>query len=197
MLPQKQHHPVQGPIVDASPPKHRWWQELICIHDWLAVDRLSLNVKKTKYIVFHAINKATDGLFSELYIDGINIERVTSVNFLGIHFNEHMMWKTHIDIIGCKLAKLPGLLNRLKRYLPKYVLRTLYCGMVQSMLTYGILAWGFYHHWLEKIQNRIKRIISRNKYNAATRPIFKAFELLTINDLFSLNCLRLLYNYKS
>ena len=71
----------------------------------------------------------TDGLFSELHIDGINIERVTSFNFLGIHFNEHMLWKTHIDTIGCKLAKLSGVLNRLKRYLPEYVLRTLYCSI--------------------------------------------------------------------
>ena len=172
-------------------------QELTRVHDWLAVNRLSLNVKKTKYIVFHAINKATDGLFSELHIDGINIERVTSFNFLGIHFNEHMLLKTHIDTIGCKLAKLSGVLNRLKRYLPEYVLRTLYCSMVQSRLTYGILAWGFYHYRLEKIQNRIIRIISRSKYNAPTRPIFKAFELLTIHDLFSLNCLRFLYNYKN
>ena len=69
--------------------------------------------------------------------------------------------------------------------------------MVQSRQTYGILAWGFYHYRLEKIQNRIIRIISRSKYNAPTRPIFKAFELLTIHDLFSLNCLMFLYNYKN
>ena len=172
-------------------------QELIRVHDWLAVNRLSLNVKKTKYIIFHAINKSTDGLFSELRIDGINIERVTTFNFLGIHFNEHMLWKTHIDTIASKLAKLSGVLNKLKHYLPEYVLRTLYCSMVQSRLTYGILAWGFYYYRFEKIQNRIIRIISRSKYNAPTKPIFKVFDLLTINDLFNLNCLRFLYNYKN
>ena len=98
---------------------------------WL-LNRLSLNVKKTKYIVFHAINKAIDGSFSELHIDGIGIERVLSYDFLGIHFNEHMLWKTHIDTIGSKLYKLSGALNRLKRFLPEYVLCTLYCSMVHS-----------------------------------------------------------------
>ena len=114
-------------------------------YTWLAGSKPTIiKCKETKiFIVFHAINKATDGLFSELHIDGINIERVTSFNFLGIHFNEHMLWKTHIDTIGCKLAKLSGVLNRLERYLPEYVLRTLYCSMVQSRLTYGILAWVF------------------------------------------------------
>ena len=94
--------------------------------------------------------------------------------------------------IGCKLVKLSGVLNRLKRYLPEYVFRTLYCSMVQPRLTYGILAWGLYHYRLEKIQNRIIRIISRSKYNAPTRPIFKTLELLTLHDFFSLNCLRFL-----
>ena len=108
-----------------------------------------------------------------------------------------MLWKTHIDTIGSKLAKLSGVLKKLKHYLPEYVWRTLYCSMVQSRLTYGILAWGFYYYRLEKIQNRIIRVISRSKYNAPTKPIFKALDLLTINDLFSLNCLRFLYNYKN
>ena len=127
-------------------------QELIRVHDWLAVNRLSLNIKKTKYMIFHAINKSTDGLFSELRIDGINIERVTTFNFPGIHFNEQMLWKTHIDTIGSKLAKLSGVLNKLKHYLPEYVLRTLYCSMVQSRITYGILAWGFIITVLKKFK---------------------------------------------
>ena len=113
-------------------------------------------------MIFHAINKPTDGLFSESHKDGINIERVTTFNFLCIHFNEHVLLKTHIDTICSKLAKLSGVLNKLKHYLPEYVLRTLYCSMVQSRLRYGILAWGFYYYRLEKIQNRIIRIISRS-----------------------------------
>ena len=69
------------------------------------------------------------------------------------------MWKTHIDTIGNKLVKLSGVLNELKHYLPEHVLRILYCSMVQSRLTHGILAWGFYYYSLEKNQNRIIRII--------------------------------------
>ena len=60
------------------------------------------------------------------------------------------MAKTHIDTIDSNLAKLSGVFDKLKRYLPEYVLRTLYCCMVQSRLAYGILAWGFSH--LEKFK---------------------------------------------
>ena len=30
--------------------------ELSAVYNWLAVNKLSLNIKKTKYMIFHAIN---------------------------------------------------------------------------------------------------------------------------------------------
>ena len=53
------------------------------VYDWLAVNKLSLNVKKTKYIVFHAINKNIEGVIPELSINGIIIEIVQISIFLG------------------------------------------------------------------------------------------------------------------
>ena len=117
--------------------------ELSNVHNWLAVNKLSLNVKKTKYVLFHAMNKPTQGLVPDLAIDRINIERVSTFYFLYIHLNENMLWTTHIDTISSKIAQFSGILNRLKRFLPIYVLRTLYCSMVLSRLTYGILTWVF------------------------------------------------------
>ena len=169
--------------------------QLTQIYDWLAVNKLSLNIKKTKYIVFHAINKDIDGLIPELKINDIIIERVENFNFLGLIFNEHMFWKHHINTIANKLIKLSGILNKLKRFLPGYILRTLYFSMVQSRLLYGILAWGFDHQRLVKIQKRFIRIISLSTYNAHTEPWFKHFEILKINNLFDLNCLKFIYNY--
>ena len=81
------------------------------VYDWLGVNKLSLNVKKTKYIVFHAINKNIEGVIPELSINGIIIERVQNFNYLGIFLNEHMFWKTHIDIVANKLIKFSGILN--------------------------------------------------------------------------------------
>ena len=92
--------------------------QLTQIYDWLAVNKLSLNIQKTKYIVFHAINKDIDGLIPELQINDIIIERVENFNFLGLIFNEHMYWKHHINTIANKLIKLSGILNKLKRFLP-------------------------------------------------------------------------------
>ena len=107
-----------------------------------------------------------------------------------------MSWKSHIDIIAKTITKFSGVLNRLKRYLPGNILRTLYCSMVQSRLTYCILAWGFNYQRLVKIQKRFMRIIANSKYNAHTEPLFKSLELLNIQRLFDLNCLKFVYRFK-
>ena len=171
--------------------------QLTNVYDWLAVNKLSLNIKKTKYILFHAINKNINNLVAGPKINDICIERVNYFNFLGLYLNENLSWKTHIDIVANNLTKFSGVLNRLKKYLPSYILRTLYCSMVQSRLTYCILAWGFNCQRLEKIQKRFMRIISLSKYNAHTEPLFKSLELLDLKNLFDLNCLKLVYNFRN
>ena len=169
--------------------------QLAKICDWLEFNKVSLNVKKTKFVVFHAINKDIEELVPELQINNIAIERVENFNFLGLIFNEHMFWKHHIDAIANKLTTFSGISNKLKRFLLVHILRTLYFSMVQSQLTYGILAWGFEHQRFVKIQKRFIRIISLSTYSAHTEPWFKQLGILEINNLFDLNCLKFVYNY--
>ena len=99
--------------------------ELAKVYDWLAVNKFSLNVKKTKYVIFHAINKKFEDVVPDLEINGIPLERVKSFNFLGLLLNENMSWKPHIDLLSNKLAQCAGVLNKLKRFLPIHILRTL------------------------------------------------------------------------
>ena len=104
----------------------------------------------------------------------IIIERVENFDLLWLIFNEHMLWKHHIYIIANKSTTFPGILNKFKRFLPGYIVRLLYLSMVQSQLLYNTLAWGFGH----------------------SEPRFQQFEILEIDNLFDLNCLRFVYNHK-
>ena len=50
--------------------------ELAKVYDWLAVNKLSFNVKQTnKCIIFHAISKIIGGMVPDLTINGIPLER--------------------------------------------------------------------------------------------------------------------------
>ena len=52
--------------------------ELNKVYEWLKTNKLYLNIKKSKYILFQVTNKKTISLL--LKIDDIGIERVQHVN---------------------------------------------------------------------------------------------------------------------
>ena len=77
--------------------------ELAKVNDWLKINKLSLNIHKTKFMVFH--NYQQQITVSNISIDNVAIECVPNFNFLGIHFNEHLSWKPHITHLSNLITK--------------------------------------------------------------------------------------------
>ena len=48
--------------------------ELAKVYDWLAVNKLYLNIGKTKYVILHAINKRIEGVIPDLEINGMPLD---------------------------------------------------------------------------------------------------------------------------
>ena len=92
--------------------------ELKLITDWLSLNKLSLNAKKTKMMVFHHKQKIVNSNLLKLYINSKKIECVKEFNFLGIMLDENLNWKSHVQKISSKIAGVAGTLSRLKRLLP-------------------------------------------------------------------------------
>ncbi len=90
--------------------------ELDLINDWMKCNKLSLNIGKSKYIIFHNPQKKVDHLNNK--IENTHIERVKKLNFLGLIINENLNWKAHYNKIANKISKCMGILNRLKHFLP-------------------------------------------------------------------------------
>ena len=104
--------------------------ELQNVSNWLAVNMLSLNIKKTKFMVFHPYQKNIENFIPSLKIGGTNIERVKEFNFLGLIIEETLSWKSHVDYISNKISRHIGVLNRLKHFLPTHILRTIHCSVI-------------------------------------------------------------------
>ena len=130
--------------------------------DCLTLNKLSLNVKKTKFMVFHPCQKNSTGMVPQLTINDTELDQVAELKNLGVVFDEHMSWKPRTSSLSNRLSKYAGILNKLKHYLPMRTLRTLYYSMVGCVLNYGILTWGFAHGRLIKIQKRVISNITRS-----------------------------------
>lgn len=168
--------------------------ELAKLSDWLAVNKLSLNAAKTKFMMFRYPQKIISNV-PNLMINNSPIGRVTEFNFLGLVINEFLTWTNHISKIGNKISRTVGIMNRLKRILPTNILKLMYDSLILSQLQFGITAWGFECHRITKLQKRAIRTLTNSKYNAHTEPLFKEHKLLKVSDIFNLKCMNFWYKF--
>ena len=173
--------------------------ELAKVSDWLAVNKLSLNVGKTKFMIFHTKQKKLlPPVIPNIMICGKAIERVESFKFLGVLIDHKLSWNDHVNSISNKLSRICGILSNLKLILPQNILIMIYNSLFLAHLNYGITAWGFHSCTrIIKLQKKAVRNISKSNYLAHTSPLFKQLGLLKLDDLFNLACIKILYKLKN
>ena len=100
--------------------------ELSHVHEWLLINKLSVNVRKTKFMIFHHQQRRIDTLIPDLKLDSEPLEHVSEFNFLGLTLDEHLSWKPRVQKVANKTSRTNGILRRLKNIIPISVLWTLY-----------------------------------------------------------------------
>lgn len=171
--------------------------ELKKLHEWLIVNKLTLNIKKSNFIIFsHSRKKSSHQV--NLKIDGVHLERKEYVKYLGILLDCHLTWKPHIDLISDKISKTIGLISKLRHFVPTSTLLTIYRSLIQPYLTYGLCAWGqAYESHLKKIlllQKKALRLIYFIDRKDSALPLFISARILPINYLFSECVVNLLHD---
>ena len=160
--------------------------ELYKIGEWFKANRLSLNIKKTKYTLFHK-NSVKDNIplkLPELKIADRAIERTHVIKFLGLLLDENITWKNHICSVEKKLAKNIGLLYRAKYFLDESSLKTMYFSCIHSYLNYANTAWAStYQAKLKTVhyhQKHAARIVFNHKEITHSRPLLRSLKALNV-----------------
>ena len=83
------------------------YDELQKINECFISNKLSVNVKKNKYSIFHRPSKKDNIplVLPKLTINNSEIARTESIKFLGVLLGEELGWKTHIKYIENKISK--------------------------------------------------------------------------------------------
>ena len=71
-------------------------QQLKNINNWLTSNKLSLNIDKTYYIVFHTPHSKIPEN-TNLQLRNANLKRVQCIKFLGVFVHENLSWKPHMQ----------------------------------------------------------------------------------------------------
>ena len=111
--------------------------ELSKINQWFLVNKLSLNVTKTKHSFFHKTSKKDDIPLKlpRLQINNDNIERIPSGKFLGVLLDENLSWKDHTKYNESKISKNIGILYKARDYLSMES-RKVYCHCTMPIFTH-------------------------------------------------------------
>ena len=83
------------------------------------------------------------------------------IRYLGILIDSNLSWKFHIDYVCQKVSKTIGII-KLRHFVPRHVLLTLYRSLILPYISYGICAWGHtaetHLHRLLVLQKRALRL---------------------------------------
>ena len=112
--------------------------ELLKVQKWLTANKLTLNIKKSNFIIFHPsryklANQMSIKIFNHSSHKNLPLERKQLIKYLGVLINEHLSWKTHIDSLCNKISRIVGVISKLRHYLPTRVLLTMYRSMTHPL----------------------------------------------------------------
>ena len=165
-------------------------KELANVSNWLMANKLSLNTKKSNFVIFRPYQKRLDfdvtiKLFDHANNSLIPLERKDYVKYLGILIDSNLTWKQHILFISSKISKSLGILSRLRHFVPTDTLLSIYRSLIQPYITYGIAVWGqaAQTNWdkLLILQKRALRLIHFAPYRSHAIPLFIQHNILPLN----------------
>ena len=171
--------------------------ELHKVSTWLDANKLSINTKKTHFMVFHRSRIKTNDV--NVIMQQNIIERVNSTKFLGLIIDDKLKWHEHIQQVTHKIARSVGILYKIRHYLNKQTLLNMYYTFVFSYLIYGVEIWGSaslnHINPLKKIFKKCERTITFSDYLAPSEPIFQSLNVLNFEKLVVQRISLLMFKY--
>ena len=163
--------------------------------DWLIANKLIINLTKTQSMIFSY--KRGNPKFTVNLKNSI-IEEQQTTSFLGVIIDNKLTWKAHIAHLCSKISKGIAILRLLRPSFPKHILKMIYMSLIHSYLNYCNLIWGSAENTISNplfiLQKKAIRIVDKAYFLEHTKPIFKTHKVLTLHQIYDLNCL--LFAYK-
>ena len=172
--------------------------ELEKVIEWLNVNKLSLNLKKTHYMIFR---KRREKVLSskELIMNGTKIDITCKTKFLGVMIDENLTFAPHLIYLKGKISRSLGILYKCRKYFDSDVLLTLYNSFIYPYFTYCISIWGnTYQTYLDpliKLQKRAIRIIGGVDRRSHTSPLMQKYRLLPLRKIYIYAVQILMFRY--
>lgn len=113
--------------------------------DYCRNNGLMVNTTKSKFMSFVPKNYSKNHDLV-LKLENKLIEHIDHFKFLGITIDQKMIFCHQVDNIVSKLSCHAFLFRQIRTTVSKNVIRMMYFGLVESILSYGLIYWGASSH---------------------------------------------------
>ena len=96
--------------------------EMFRVYNWLIANKLSLNIKKSNFVIFRPRQKKLNykvnfKVFNHHNNSFISLECKNYVKYLGVLIDENRSWKYHVAHIASKIIKTVGIIASLRHFI--------------------------------------------------------------------------------
>lgn len=169
------------------------------IYKWLNINKLKLNIEKTKWMLF--ANKTNITIIQNVKIGANSIERVNKIKYLGVIINEKLKPNDQIQKCVAKAASKVNMLKRISNKLTFETRKIIYNTIVQPNFDYCaslyLNASKEQIKSMQKIQNRGMRSILKCDYFASKKFMLNSLQWLSIAQRIKFNVLIMIFKIKN
>ena len=174
--------------------------ELEKVSQWLYANKLSLNIEKTSFVVFHSPQRRIAHKLN-LSISNTSIKSDNQVKYLVLIFDSNLNWKPylHVHKLRKRVSRGIGVLSKVRYYVNRNISHQLYYSIIYPFLAYGLSIWGnTYSSTLKPLiilQKRAIRTRTFSKPDEQSEPLLKELKILKLTDLVILHNALFMYHY--
>ena len=112
------------------------------VSEWLVMNKLTLNVSKTKSVLFGTRCMLAKSSRLALQHDTEVVEQVDDFKYLGITLDKELNFESHLSALGKKISSRLGVLGKIRNYLPLKYRIMLYNALVLPHFDYASTIWS-------------------------------------------------------
>ena len=87
--------------------------ELAHVQTWLSTNKLSLNIDKSNYVLFHPPQKKVN-ISIKLNVNDTSLKEKPCIKYLEIMLDSNLNWKTYVNYISTKIKRSIGILSKMR-----------------------------------------------------------------------------------
>ncbi len=156
------------------------------LEQWLQRNKMKVNVAKTKVMLFCTSVKKYDPMNFNIYLNDHRLQIVNDIKYLGITIDTHLKWQDHVDNVCKKIGIKLAILRRIKPFLTKDILKTVYNTTVLPLFDYASIVWCSCGEGnlkrLQILQNKAMRIILSAHYLTSSKDLLAELQFMSIRD---------------